>query len=113
MDFEVLSRPVEELDAWLAGLSDGAPLLVALAVAGTGVSANFPLLFGAGDRVVERLRLPAGTGAAVTGTLPRLGGLVLPAAIGATAEAAGLLPALLAIAVGAVGTALLLPRLHR
>ena len=33
MDFEVLSRPVEELDAWLAGLSDGAPLLVALAVA--------------------------------------------------------------------------------
>jgi hypothetical protein len=89
------------------------PLLVALVVAGAGVSANFPLLFGAGDRVVERLRLPAGTGAAVTGTLPRLGGLVLPAAIGATAEAVGLVPALLAIAVGAAGTALVLPHLHR
>lgn len=33
MDFEFLFRPVEDLDAWLSGLLDGAPLLVALAVA--------------------------------------------------------------------------------
>jgi len=33
MDFEFLFRPVEELDAWLTGLFDGAPLLVALGIA--------------------------------------------------------------------------------
>src|SRR5918996_3963540 len=33
MDFEFLFTPLEELDAWLTGLLDGAPLLVALGVA--------------------------------------------------------------------------------
>ncbi len=33
IDFEFLFRPVEELDAWLTSLFDGAPLLVALGVA--------------------------------------------------------------------------------
>ena len=33
MSFEFLFRPVEELDGWLTGLFDGAPLLVALAIA--------------------------------------------------------------------------------
>ena len=33
MDFEFLFRPVEDLDAWLSGLLDGAPLVVALVVA--------------------------------------------------------------------------------
>jgi high-affinity nickel permease len=33
MDFEFLFWPVEELDAWLTGLFDGAPLLVALGIA--------------------------------------------------------------------------------
>jgi hypothetical protein len=31
--FELLFRPIEEIDAWLAGLIDGAPLLVALGIA--------------------------------------------------------------------------------
>lgn len=33
MDFEFLFKPVEDLDAWLTGLFDGAPLLAALAIA--------------------------------------------------------------------------------
>jgi High-affinity nickel-transport protein len=33
IDFELLFRPVEELDAWLTGLFAGAPLLVALGIA--------------------------------------------------------------------------------
>lgn len=33
MDFDVLFEPVENLDEWLTGLLDGAPLLVALAIA--------------------------------------------------------------------------------
>ena len=33
IDFEFLSQPLEELDAWLTGLFDGAPLLVALGIA--------------------------------------------------------------------------------
>jgi hypothetical protein len=33
MDFEFLYKPVEEIDAWLTALFDGAPLLVALVVA--------------------------------------------------------------------------------
>jgi high-affinity nickel permease len=33
MDFEFLFQPVENLDAWLTGLFDGAPLLVALGLA--------------------------------------------------------------------------------
>ena len=33
MSFEFLFKPVEELDAWLTGLFDGAPLLVALGIA--------------------------------------------------------------------------------
>jgi hypothetical protein len=33
MPFDALFQPLEELDAWLAGLIDGAPLLVALGVA--------------------------------------------------------------------------------
>jgi ABC-type nickel/cobalt efflux system permease component RcnA len=33
MDLEVLFRPVEEVDAWLTSLIDGAPLLVALGIA--------------------------------------------------------------------------------
>ena len=33
MSFEFLFKPVEELDAWLTGLLDGAPLVVALAIA--------------------------------------------------------------------------------
>src|ERR687891_654069 len=33
MDFEFLFKPLEELDAWLTRLLDGAPLLVALGVA--------------------------------------------------------------------------------
>lgn len=33
MDFEILFRPVEHLDAWLTGLLAGAPLLVALGLA--------------------------------------------------------------------------------
>lgn len=33
MDFEFLFKPVEDLDEWLTGLLDGAPLLVALAIA--------------------------------------------------------------------------------
>jgi ABC-type nickel/cobalt efflux system permease component RcnA len=33
MSFEFLFRPLEELDAWLTGLLDGAPLLVALGIA--------------------------------------------------------------------------------
>lgn len=33
IDFEVLFRPVEELDAWLTGLFAGVPLLVALGIA--------------------------------------------------------------------------------
>ena len=33
LDFEFLFRPVESLDAWLTGLFDGAPLLVALGIA--------------------------------------------------------------------------------
>ena len=33
MSFEALFRPVEELDAWLTSLIDGAPLLVALGIA--------------------------------------------------------------------------------
>ena len=33
MDFEILFKPVEDVDAWLTGLFDGAPLLVALAIA--------------------------------------------------------------------------------
>ena len=33
MDFEFLFKPLEELEAWLTGLLDGAPLLVALGVA--------------------------------------------------------------------------------
>jgi hypothetical protein len=33
MSFDALFQPLEELDAWLAGLIDGAPLLVALGVA--------------------------------------------------------------------------------
>lgn len=33
MSFEFLFKPVDQLDAWLTGLLDGAPLLVALAIA--------------------------------------------------------------------------------
>ncbi len=33
VDFQILFQPVEHLDAWLAGLFDGAPMLVALAIA--------------------------------------------------------------------------------
>jgi hypothetical protein len=33
MNFELLFKPVEQLDAWLTGPLDGAPLLVALAIA--------------------------------------------------------------------------------
>lgn len=33
LNFEFLFRPVEEIDAWLTGLLDGAPLLVALGIA--------------------------------------------------------------------------------
>ena len=33
IDFEFLFQPLEELDAWLTGLLDGAPLLVALGIA--------------------------------------------------------------------------------
>ena len=33
MSFDLLFKPVEELDAWLTGLLEGAPLLVALAIA--------------------------------------------------------------------------------
>jgi ABC-type nickel/cobalt efflux system permease component RcnA len=33
MSFETLFRPLEEVDAWLTGLLEGAPLLVALAIA--------------------------------------------------------------------------------
>ena len=33
MDFEFLFKPVEELDALVTGLFDGAPLLVALGIA--------------------------------------------------------------------------------
>ena len=33
MDFEILFKPAEDLDAWLTGLLAGAPLVVALAVA--------------------------------------------------------------------------------
>jgi high-affinity nickel permease len=33
MDFEFLFKPVEDLDAWLTGLFEGAPLLVALGIA--------------------------------------------------------------------------------
>jgi len=33
MDFDVLFHPVEEVDAWLTGLFDGAPLLAALGIA--------------------------------------------------------------------------------
>ena len=33
MSFEFLFKPVEELEAWLTGLFDGTPLLVALAIA--------------------------------------------------------------------------------
>jgi ABC-type nickel/cobalt efflux system permease component RcnA len=33
MSFDFLFRPLEELDAWLTGLIDGAPLLVALGIA--------------------------------------------------------------------------------
>ena len=33
MDFEFLFKPVEDLDNWLTGLFDGAPLLVALGIA--------------------------------------------------------------------------------
>jgi ABC-type nickel/cobalt efflux system permease component RcnA len=33
MSFEVLFQPLEELDAWLTGLLDGAPVLVALGIA--------------------------------------------------------------------------------
>jgi hypothetical protein len=85
------------------------PLLAGLALAGVGVAANFPMLFGAGDRVAERLRLPAGSGSSLVGTLPRLGGLLLPAAVGGVAEVAGVLPALGAVVLGAVLVAALLP----
>lgn len=33
IDFEFLFRPVEDVDAWLTGLFDGAPLIVALGIA--------------------------------------------------------------------------------
>jgi ABC-type nickel/cobalt efflux system permease component RcnA len=33
VDFGILFKPVEDLDAWLAGLFEGAPLVVALAIA--------------------------------------------------------------------------------
>ncbi len=33
LDFEFLFRPLESFDAWLTGLFDGAPLLVALGIA--------------------------------------------------------------------------------
>lgn len=33
MSFDFLFHPVEELDAWLTGLLDGAPFLVALSIA--------------------------------------------------------------------------------
>lgn len=33
MSFDVLFKPVEELDAWLTGMLEGAPLLVSLAIA--------------------------------------------------------------------------------
>jgi hypothetical protein len=33
VDFELLSRPAEDVDAWLTGLFAGAPLLLALAIA--------------------------------------------------------------------------------
>jgi hypothetical protein len=33
MSFEFLFKPVEEIDAWLTGMLDGAPLLVSLAIA--------------------------------------------------------------------------------
>ena len=33
MDFDLLFRPLEEVDAWMTGLFGGAPLLVALGIA--------------------------------------------------------------------------------
>lgn len=89
------------------------PALVGLAIAGIGVSANFPLLFGAGDAVADRLGLPEGTGTSIVGTLPRLGGLVMPAAVGLIASTVGLVPAVGVSAVVAVVVAALLPRILR
>ncbi|CAN5425371.1 MFS transporter [soil metagenome] len=89
------------------------PLLIALAVAGIGAASTFPLLFGAGDLVARRLRLPAGSGASIVGTLPRLGGLVLPITVGLLASALGLIAALGIMVVGALAVAALLPRLLR
>lgn len=89
------------------------PVLVALAVAGVGAASTFPLLFGAGDLVARRLRLPPGSGASIVGTLPRLGGLVLPVVVGLIAAGFGLVAALGVMVVGALAVALLLPRLLR
>lgn len=89
------------------------PVLVGLAVAGVGAASTFPLLFGAGDLVARRLRLPPGSGASIVGTLPRLGGLVLPVVVGLIAAGFGLVAALGVMVVGALAVALLLPRLLR
>ncbi len=87
------------------------PALVALAIAGAGVAGNFPLLFGAGDRIAATLGLPQGMGASIVGTAPRLGILVLPVVIGAVASAVGLIAAVGLTAVGSLLVAAVLPRI--
>lgn len=87
------------------------PLLVGMAVGGAGVSADFPMMFGAGDVIATRLDLPAGTGTSVVGTLPRIAGLALPAFVGLVAEGLGLLVAVGVSVPAALAAAWLLPNL--
>ncbi len=104
------------LAAGLAGSSATGlawPLLLALLVAGAGVSADFPLMYGAGDAIATRLDLPAGTGTSAVGLMARLGGLFMPAVIGVVAGVAGLTVALGLAAVAGLAAAALLPRLVR
>lgn len=89
------------------------PLLLGLLVAGVGVSADFPLLYGAGEVIATRLDLPTGTGTSAVGLFARFGSLFMPAVIGVVAGAAGLSVALGLAATAGLLAAALLPRLVR
>lgn len=96
----------------LGGGLTGSPLitLAGFAIGGVGVAANFPLMFAGSDRMARDLGLPRGTGTSIVGTLPRVGGLLLPALVAALAGTVGLLWAVGVTVIGALIAAVVLPR---
>jgi hypothetical protein len=85
-----------------AVVTQPAPFIAAMAIAGIGCSGCFPLLFGA---AAQAPGLAPGSGIATASLAARTGFLVQPAVIGLVADHAGLRPAFAGVAAVAVALA--------